>query len=239
LTPCYNIPLDWLIGIHSILLLHSRIGAARVENADEEVRAGMYKALKNPTARDNRALAVFFGISLLCAIYFASGILVSYVSPPSDLVEMARDGKGALLEVTNLPSYDVALQISQQLRQRQLESTIDFAPTSNGYVLRIGPLTQRSMAERLADEMRKNGYDQIGIREGCPGGSDCPPESKVETDSDNPAPSDKRDLRTIVKPIGPTGPLGQNNQNGQNADNGKRTDAGSSGQTRETVGRRP
>lgn len=190
----------------------------------------MYKALKNPTARDNRALAVFFGISLLCAIYFASGILVSYVSPPSDLVEMARDGRGALLEVTNLPSYDVALQISQQLRQRQLESSIDFAPTSNGYVLRIGPLTRRSMAERLADEMRKNGYDQISIREDCPGGSDCPPETKAETDGDNPAPSDKRDLRTIVKPIGPTGPNGHL---------GKRTDVGSSGQTGETGGRRP
>jgi len=182
----------------------------------------MLKALRNPTARDNRALAVFFGISLLSAIYFASGILVSYVSPPSDLVEMAPDGKGVLIEVTNLPNYDAALQISQQLRQRQLESTIDFAPTSNGYVLRIGPLARRSMAERLADEMRKNGYDQIGIHEGCPDGSDCPPGAK----GGNRALSE-RDLKTIVNPIGPTGPTGRT------------TDAGASGRPGDTGGRRP
>ena len=187
----------------------------------------MLKALRNPTARDNRALAVFFGISLLSAIYFASGILVSYVSPPSDFVEMARDGKGFLIEVTNLPGYDAALQMSQQLRLRQIESTIDFAPTNNGYVLRIGPLARRSMAERMAGELRQNGYDQISLRESCPDGSDCTSEARPEATSDNPLPAGGPGSNIAIEPGGPTGPTGRT------------TDFGQSGRSGETRGTKP
>ena len=135
----------------------------------------MFNSLKNPTSTDKRALAVFFGIALLCAVYFASGILVSYVSPPSDFIEMSKDGKGAVVEISNIPTFEVALQLSNALMdQRHLQSIIEVSPTGFGYLLRVGPVGRRSMAERLAEELRTTGYDQIAIRESCPEGRNCP-----------------------------------------------------------------
>ncbi|MEY4167210.1 MAG: hypothetical protein RIR52_1034 [Acidobacteriota bacterium] len=171
----------------------------------------MFNALRNPTARDNRALAVFFGIALLCAIYFASGILVSYVSSPSEYVEMARDGKGVLIEVSGLESYETALQVRRTLEPRQLQSTIDFSPTSNGYVLRIGPVATRSMAEQLAGELKENGYEQIGLRESCPGGGDC----AEEKDTGGTIQSGPRGSGITIEPGGPTGPTGRTTQTGR------------------------
>jgi hypothetical protein len=150
----------------------------------------MFEALKNPNATDKRALAVFFGVALLCAIYFASGILVSYVSPPADFIEMSKDGRGSIVEISNIPTFDVALQLSNALMdQRRLQSVIEVSPTGFGYVLRIGPVVRRSMAERLLDEMKTTGYDQITIRESCPDGRNCPPGS-------------------VTVPAGATGPAG-------------------------------
>ncbi|MEY3284213.1 MAG: hypothetical protein RIR86_2226 [Acidobacteriota bacterium] len=134
------------------------------------------KALKNLTAADKRALAVFFGIALVCAIYFASGILVSYVSPPADYVELAADGRGTMVEISSIPTYDAAIQISNNLKaERRLEASIDFSPTGFGYILRVGPVARREMADRLADELKETGYDQITLRDVCPEGVDCPP----------------------------------------------------------------
>ena len=160
----------------------------------------MFKALKNPTRRDKRALAVFFGVALLCAVYFASGILVSYVSPPADYIEMARDGQGMVVEIANIPTFDSALQLSNALtEQRKLQSVIEVSPTGFGYMLRIGPVTRRSMAERLATELQTTGYDRITIRESCPQGEDCPPGSPADAPENQGAKGD---------PTGPTGPLG-------------------------------
>jgi len=176
-----------------------------VTKEDED---NLFKALRNPTARDNRALAVFFGIALLCAAYFASGILVSYVSTPIDFVEMATDGKGVLIEVTGLPSYDSALQISQALEPRQIRTSIDYSPTSNGYIIRIGPVSRRSMAERLSDELRQSGHNQITLREGCPEGKDCDPVASVGSgNSPSSAVSE-----VPIEPGGLTGPIGRTDE---------------------------
>ena len=130
----------------------------------------MIKALKNPTLTDKRALAVFFGIALLCALYFASGILVSYVSPPADFIEMSRDGTGYTVRVLNIPTFDGALELSNALReQRRLQAVIEASPTDRGYLLKIGPLATRQLAEQLASELRTTGYDQIGIAETAAG----------------------------------------------------------------------
>lgn len=135
----------------------------------------MLRALKNPTSNDKRALAVFFGIALLCAVYFSSGILVSYVSPPADFVEMSKDGTGFMVQVSNIPSFEAALQLSNALReQRRLQSHIDVSPTGFGYLLLIGPIAKKEMAETLAGELKTSGYDHMAIVESCPAGQNCP-----------------------------------------------------------------
>lgn len=181
----------------------------------------MIKALRNPTRRDKRALAVFFGVALLCAIYFASGILVSYVSPPADYIEMSKDGRGTLVEIANIPTFETALQLSNALlEQRRLQAVIEISPTGFGYLLRIGPVVRRSMAERLANELQSTGYERITIRESCPDGGDCPPVSAASAASAPSAPSGAADpvssgsdrqpnVAPTTGPIGPTGRTGE------------------------------
>ena len=174
----------------------------------------MIKALRNPTRRDKRALAVFFGVALLCAIYFASGILVSYVSPPADYIEMAKDGRGTLVEIANIPTFETALQLSNALlEQRRLQAVIEISPTGFGYLLRIGPVVRRSMAERLANELQSTGYERITIRESCPDGGDCPPAPvSAEPASSGPAgdPVSGSDRTpNSASPAGPIGPTGR------------------------------
>ena len=126
----------------------------------------MWNLLRNPNRADRRALLVFFGIALLFALYFASGILVGYVSPPADLIEMAEEGTGWAVRVSRLPSFDVATQLSAAIRdQRHLQAVIEGAPSSTGYQVRIGPVLTREMAELLANELKSTGFTQIEIQE--------------------------------------------------------------------------
>ncbi|MFM8396124.1 MAG: hypothetical protein ACKOB4_19560 [Acidobacteriota bacterium] len=179
----------------------------------------MFKALKNLTAADKRALAVFFGIALSCAIYFASGILVSYVSPRADYVELATDGRGTMVEISNIPTYDAAIQVGNKLKEeRRLESSIDFSPTGFGYILRVGPVAQRAMADRLVSDLRNTGYDQITLREVCPEGQDCGRPSGDGSGSrrgvQTPAPGPVGPVGSIQPdPAGPVGPVGRSGSN--------------------------
>jgi hypothetical protein len=126
----------------------------------------LWNLLRNPNRADRRALLFFFGIALLFALYFASGILVGYVSPPGDLIEMAEEGSGWAVRVSRLPSFDVATQLSAAIRdQRRLQAVIEGAPSSTGYQVRIGPVATREMADLLAEELKSNGFTQIEIQE--------------------------------------------------------------------------
>lgn len=135
------------------------------------------KALKHLNSRDKQALVVFFILALLCALYFASGILVSYVSPPNDLLEMSKDGKGFTVRVLGFQTFAAAEQLSTALRdQRRVQATIEAAPTNQGYLLKVGPLTRREAAEQLTSELHNSGYSVVKIVASCsPGDPNCPP----------------------------------------------------------------
>jgi hypothetical protein len=136
----------------------------------------MIRTLNNLTARDKLALAVFFGTALLCSLYFASGILVTYVSPPANPFEMAKDGTGFTVRVLGLHSYDLAEQLSVALReQRRIDAVIEAVPADQGYLVKIGPLARREAAEMLTDELHNSGYGVVKIIENCPTGSNCSP----------------------------------------------------------------
>jgi hypothetical protein len=134
------------------------------------------RALNNLTARDKLALAVFFATALLCSLYFASGILVTYVSPPSNPFEMAKDGTGFTVRVLGLQSYHSAEQLSVALReQRRIDAVIEAVPSNQGYLVIIGPLARREAAEMLTDELHNSGYSVVKIIENCPTGKNCSP----------------------------------------------------------------
>lgn len=126
----------------------------------------LWNLLQNPNRADRRALMVFFAIALLLSLYFASGILVGYVSPPADLIEMAKEEPGWAVRVSRLPTFDAASQLTAAIRnQRQLEAVIEGAPNETGYQVRIGPVATREMAELLAEELTTSGYPRIDILE--------------------------------------------------------------------------
>ncbi len=153
----------------------------------------MIRALKHLEQRDKRALAVFFGIALLCSLYFASGILVSYVSSPSDAIEMSKDGNGFTVSVSGLQTFADAEQLSQALRtQRQVITLIEAVPPDQGYLVKIGPLASRDSAEMLSSELQNSGYSMTRIVKSCAPGRECgPPESA----SPLPGPTQNRDQR--------------------------------------------
>lgn len=168
----------------------------------------MFKALRNLTLADKRALAVFFAIAFICAIYFASGILVSYVSPPADLLEIAANGKGTMVEISNIPSYDSATQIGSKIREiRRIDSNIEYSPTGFGYIIRVGPFTRREMAEQLANELKSVFNNLITLREVCPVGPNCPPSGRESTD-------ERRGERPPPVTVGPVGPVGSSGSAG-------------------------
>ena len=126
----------------------------------------LWNLLQNPNRADRRALMVFFAIALLLALYFASGILVGYVSPPADLIEMAREEPGWAVRVSRLPTFDAASQLTAAIRnQRRLEAVIEGAPSESGYQVRIGPVATREMADLLVEELTTSGYTRIDILE--------------------------------------------------------------------------
>ncbi len=135
----------------------------------------MIKAWSQLTTRDKRALAVFFGTALVCALYFASGILVTYVSQPAGAMEVAKDGKGFTVRVLGLQTFAAAEQLSAALRdQRRVPAVIEAAPANQGYLLKIGPLARRSDAETLTKDLHNSGYSIVRIVQNCgPGINDC------------------------------------------------------------------
>jgi hypothetical protein len=135
----------------------------------------MINALSHLTIRDKRALAIFFGFALMASLYFASGILVTYVSSPTGALELARDGKGFTVRVLGLQTFTAAEQLSTALQeQRRVPAVIEGAPTNQGYLVNIGPLANRADAEGLTNELKSSGYVIVRIIEHCdPGEGDC------------------------------------------------------------------
>jgi hypothetical protein len=146
----------------------------------------MIRALRHLTGRDKRALAIFFAIALLCALYFASGILVTYVTSPSDALEMAKDGTGYTVRVLGLQTFAAAEQLSNAIRQqRHVETEIEAVPADHGYLIKIGPLAKREAAETLTSELYSSGYSIVKIVENCPEGKDCDPPQPISTSPNN------------------------------------------------------
>ncbi len=135
----------------------------------------MIKALSNLTTRDKRALAVFLGLALMCSLYFASGILVTYISPPDGVFELAKDGNGFTVRVLGLQTFAVAEQVSAALQDlHRVPAVIEAAPTNQGYLIKVGPLKKRSDAETLTNELNNSGYSIVRIVQNCgPGIGDC------------------------------------------------------------------
>jgi hypothetical protein len=146
----------------------------------------MIRALRHLTGRDKRALAIFFATAFLCALYFASGILVTYVTSPSDTLEMAKDGTGYTVRVLGLQTFAAAEQLSNAIReQRQVKTEIEAVPADQGYLIKIGPLAKREAAETLTSELYSSGYSIVKIVENCPKGKDCDPPQPISTSPNN------------------------------------------------------
>lgn len=134
----------------------------------------MIKAIRHLTSRDKRALAVFFGIAVLCWLYFASGILVTYVSSPAHQMEMAKEGTGYTVRVLGLQSFAAADQLSNAIReQRRVQTQIEAIPGNQGYLIKIGPFVKREAAETITTELQNSGYSIVKIVDNCPQGGDC------------------------------------------------------------------
>jgi hypothetical protein len=126
----------------------------------------MIKALSHLTRRDKQALAVFFGLALMASLYFASGILVTYVSQPAGAMEVARDGNGFTVRVLGLRTFEMAQQLNAALYDRyHVPGAIEAAPTNQGYLLKVGPLKKRSDAEILTKDLQSSGYNIVRIVE--------------------------------------------------------------------------
>jgi hypothetical protein len=137
----------------------------------------MIKALKHLTSKDKLALAIFLSLALLCSVYFASGILVTYVSSPANALEMSKDGTGFTVRVLGFQTFAAAEQLSTALQdQRRIKAAIENAPGNQGYLVKIGPVTHREAAEDLTTELKNSGYGVVKIVQACaPGVADCSP----------------------------------------------------------------
>jgi|SRR5262245_29383705 len=115
----------------------------------------MIKALNHLTSRDKRALTIFIGLAMLCSLYFASGILVTYVSQPAGVMEVAKDGKGFTVRVLGMQTFAMAQRLSDDIKsQHGVPTEIEAAPTGQGFLIKIGPLVKLSDAETLVNELR-------------------------------------------------------------------------------------
>src|SRR5215470_5556129 len=115
----------------------------------------MIKALNHLTSRDKRALAIFVGLAALCSLYFASGILVTYVSQPAGAMEVAKDGKGFTVRVLGLQTFAMAKELSDEIGSRHgIPAEVEAVPTGKGFLIKVGPLVKRSDAETVVNELR-------------------------------------------------------------------------------------
>ena len=137
----------------------------------------MIKALQHLTSKDKLALVIFLSLALLCSVYFASGILVTYVSSSTNALEMSKDGTGFTVRVLGFQTFGAAEQLSTALQdQRRVKAAIENAPGNQGYLVKIGPVTRREAAEDLTTELKNSGYGAVKIVQACaPGVADCPP----------------------------------------------------------------
>lgn len=142
----------------------------------------MLKVLQHLTSKDKLALGVFLSLALLCSLYFASGILVTYVSSPANALEMSKDGTGFTVRVLGL-TFPAAEQLSAALQdQRRIKAAIENAPGNQGYQVKVGPLTKREAAEDLTSDLHNSGYGVVKIVQTCaPGITDCPPAPANQT----------------------------------------------------------
>jgi len=115
----------------------------------------MIKALNHLTGKDKQALAIFIGLAMLCSLYFASGILVTFVSHPAGVMEVAKDGKGFTVRVLEMKTYVGAQKLSEEIESRHgVPTEIEATPTGQGYLIKVGPLAKLSDAETLVNELR-------------------------------------------------------------------------------------
>ena len=137
----------------------------------------MIKALRHLNSRDKLALAVFFSLALLFALYFASGILVTYISSSAAPLEMSKDGTGFTVQVPGFQSKPSAERLVAELKnQHNIAAEIVSDSASSGYMVKIGPLTKLEGADYLRDELLKSGYNLVKIVQNCaPGIADCNP----------------------------------------------------------------
>lgn len=137
----------------------------------------MIKALRHLNSKDKLALTVFLTLALLCSLYFASGILVTYVSSSDSALVMSKDGTGYTVRILGFQTFKAAEQLSTALQeQRQVKAVIENAPSSQGYLVKVGPLTKQEAAENLKSELHNSGYGVVKIIQNCaPGVADCPP----------------------------------------------------------------
>jgi SPOR domain len=150
----------------------------------------MIEAFSNLTSRDKRALAIFVGLVVACSLYFASGVLVSYVSGPAEALEVAKDGKGFTVRVLGLQTLASAERQSAELRNRYgVPAEIEAAPTGQSFLIKVGPLAKLSDAETLMNNLRTSHNSIVRIVRNCgPGISDCGQDQQ----SPSGAPSDLR-----------------------------------------------
>ena len=131
----------------------------------------MFKALDHLKSKDKRALSAFLGIALLCFLYFASGILVTYVSSPGSRVESADEGRGFLIRVLGFQTHASAEKLGAALRERNLPVEIESDPVVQGYLIKVGPLSSRNDVRSLTDELHSSGYNRVNVIEICPPGT--------------------------------------------------------------------
>jgi len=145
----------------------------------------MIKALQHLNTKDKQALAIFIGLAMLCSLYFASGILVTYISSPAKTLEMSKDGTGFTVRVLGFQTFATAERLTTALQdQRQVRAVIETAPSTQGYQVKIGPLANREGAEFLTNELHKSGHSVVKIIQNCgPGITDCPPSGSQQSGS--------------------------------------------------------
>lgn len=145
----------------------------------------MIKALQHLNTKDRQALAIFFGLAMLCSLYFASGILVTYISSPPNSLAMSKDGTGFTIRVLGFQTFAAAEQLTTALQeQRQVRAVIETVPSSQGYQVKIGPLANREGAEFLTNELHNSGHSVVKIIQNCgPGITDCPPSGDQKSDN--------------------------------------------------------
>jgi hypothetical protein len=149
----------------------------------------MIEAFSHLTSRDKRALVIFAGLVVACSLYFASGILVTYISQPAEAMEVAKDGKGFMVRALGLETLASAEQQRAELLDRYgVPAQIEAAPTGQGYLIKAGPLVKLSDAETLMNKLRNSNNSIVRIVRACgPGISDCGQDRQSSSgDSSNP-----------------------------------------------------